>query len=84
MIPWHHAYSLGLITYSVRLLVLACVGLRCVEKILKLMTPFFQLPRVYPILEQQLAVARGVLQAHPREGHGQRLGVDRGLDDSGR
>ena len=44
VIPWHHAYSLGLITFSVRLLISACVGLRCVEKILKLMASFFQLP----------------------------------------
>ena len=48
VMPWHHAYSVGVITLSVRLVVCACVGLRCLEKILKLMTPLFQLPRSTP------------------------------------
>lgn len=43
-----HYYPLGLITLSVLLLLSACVGLRCGEKILKLLNAFFQLPRSTP------------------------------------
>ena len=48
VIPRQHTYSLGLITFSMLLLVSALVGLRCVGKILKLMSPFFQLPQFTP------------------------------------
>lgn len=43
-----HYYPLGLITLSVLLLLSACVGLRCGEKILKLLNAFFPLPRSTP------------------------------------
>lgn len=41
--PRHHEYSLGVITISTLLQVWACVGLRCVEKVLQILTVFFPL-----------------------------------------
>jgi hypothetical protein len=47
-LPYHHHYSLGLIRLNVLLLLSACTGLRCVEKVLKILNLFFQLPRFTP------------------------------------
>ena len=48
MFPRDHSYSLGLITFSLLLLVSACTGLRCVEKILGILNTFFPLARSTP------------------------------------
>jgi hypothetical protein len=46
--PRRHGYSLGMILFSTLLQISACVGLRCVEKVLRMLTLFFPMSGAVP------------------------------------
>ena len=48
VIPPNHSYSIGLVSLCVLLQVSALVGLRCVEKVLRILNAFFPFTRSIP------------------------------------